>query len=106
MIDFLMNNLNVLLITGDCSILGAEFNSILKEIFMWVQIAVPILVVVLCMVDMAQAVISQDEKGMKTAQGKAIKRVIIGIAIFFVPVLLEIVLDLAGIATGVCGIGG
>ena len=106
MIDFLMNNLNVLLITGDCSILGTEFNSILKEIFMWMQIAVPILVLVMCMVDMVQAVVSQDEKGMKTAQGKAIKRVIIGVAFFFVPVLLEIVLDLAGIATGVCGIGG
>lgn len=106
MMNFIISNINILLITGDCSILGAEFQSILNEIFTWILIAVPCLVVVLCSVDIAKAVVSQDDKAMKNAQNSAIKRVIIGTVIFFVPLVLQILLDFAGIATGTCGIGG
>lgn len=106
MIDFLVNNLNNLLITGDCSVLGTEFTKILKEVFTWIQIATPCLVLILCTVDMASAVIAQEEKNMQAALGRTVKRVMIGVAIFFVPLLLDMLLDLAGIATGTCGIGG
>lgn len=106
MINFFMNNINGLLITGDCSVLGTDFTKILKEVFMWIQIATPCLVIILCTVDVVQAVIAQEEKSMKEAQRRIIKRVMIGVAIFFVPILLDILLDFAGLATGTCGIGG
>lgn len=106
MIDFLINNLNNLLITGSCSVLGTEFHDILKEVFGWIQIAIPCLVLVLCSIDFASAVISQEQKDMQAALNRVVKRVMIGVAIFFVPTLIEFMLDLAGIASGVCGIGG
>lgn len=107
MIDFLVNNLNNLLITGDCyGVLGKELTELLEELFNWIQIIVPCLVLVLCSVDCASAVIAQDEKAIKETLNKIVKRVIIGVAIFFVPILLDILLDFADIVTGVCGIGG
>lgn len=107
MIDFIISNINILgILVEDCtSFIGEDFYAILKEVFTAIQIAVPCLVVVLCSVDMVQAVVSQDDKSMKNAQGKAIKRIIIGAAIFFVPLLLDILLDLSGLAIGTCSLG-
>lgn len=113
MLDFIMNNVNVLDVFSkiyenqNCvSVLGKELQDLLNEVFTWIQIAVPCIVFALCSVDMAQAVISQEEKNVKAAQAKAIKRLIIGVAIFFTPTLINIILLLAGAATGTCGIGG
>lgn len=113
MIDFFMNNMNVLeafekAFEGiNCtSVLGKDFQNLLNDIFTWIQIAVPCLVFVLCSVDMAQAVISQEDSHIRRAQAKCIKRVFIGVAIFFTPTLINILLLIAGAATGTCGIGG
>lgn len=106
MISMLLDSMNILVASTDCSILGKEFTEILNEVFNWIQLIVPTLVIVLCSVDCANAVISQDEKAISGTTNKIIKRVVIGVAIFFVPMLLNILLKLAGIATGTCGIGG
>ena len=99
----LLNNLNIL--ESDCSILGPAFTDILQEIFMIIKVATPCLVLVLCTVDMAKAVMAQDEKAIKEAQSHAIKRVIIGVAIFFTPTLINFILELTGKLSGTCGIG-
>ncbi len=99
--DFLINYINVL---DDCSILGTEFNNILQEIFTIIKIAVPILVLVLCTVDMVKAVMAQDEKAVKESLSNSIKRLIIGVVVFFMPTIINVLLDFAGMATGVCGI--
>lgn len=109
--NFIINNTNILWgfpTKGNCTILGqgkGSLSDILIEIYDVILIAVPILVIVLCTVDIAKAVIAQDEKDMKAAQAKAIKRLIIGVAIMFVPLLLDTILKLAGIGSGVCHIG-
>ena len=90
---------------ADCNILG-DLQGILDEVFGWVQLAVPVLVIALCSVDCANAVISQDEKAMDGTTTRIIKRVVIGMALFFAPMLLNILLKLAGIVSGTCGIGG
>ena len=65
MLDFIINSLNFLAFsfpsTSDCSLLGEEFQNILNEVFEWLQIATPCLVILLCSVDLALAVIAQDE---------------------------------------------
>lgn len=104
MINFFMNNVNML--AYDCTLLGAELTAILKDVFMWVEISIPVVAIVLCTVDLTQAVIAQDEGAIKKAQNKCIKRIIVGIAIFFVPVLLDILLTYGGNIIGTCGIGG
>lgn len=106
MISMLLDSMNILVASEDCIVLGKKFTEILNEVFNWVQLIVPTLVIVLCSVDCANAVISQDEKAISGTTNKIIKRVVIGVAIFFVPMLLNILLKLAGIATGTCGIGG
>lgn len=94
------------IIISDCSILGDELTSVLQDIYKAIQIAVPVLVILLSSVDIAKAVVAQEEKDMQAAVSKSIKRVIIGMAIFFVPLILGVLLDLVGIASGTCGIGG
>lgn len=109
MIDFIINNLSILDLNlpsaADCSVLGTQFQSILDEVFGWIQLATPCLVLVLCSVDIAKGVIAQDDKATSAALSSAVKRVIIGVAIFFVPILLDFILMMAGFASGTCKIG-
>ncbi len=104
-----INNLyvNILAETSqsDCSILGDDLQDILNEVFTAIKVCVPILCVVLISIDMLSAVTSGDEKNMKDAQNKAIKRIIIGIVIFFIPTLVNLLLKWIGLASGTCGIG-
>ena len=55
------------------------------------KIAVPIILIVLGMLDMAKAVMANEEKEMKEAQKRLIKRVIYAIVIFFVVALVQFV---------------
>lgn len=55
------------------------------------KIVVPIILVVLGMLDMAKAVMANEEKEMKEAQKRLIKRVIYAIIIFFVVALVQFV---------------
>lgn len=108
MINFLVNNFNILALfkfSGDCkSYLGTGVVDILNEVFLWVKISVPAICIVLCTLDMAKATIAQDDKGMKVATSKVIKRLIIGVVIFFVPILLDTILVMVGLTSGTCGI--
>lgn len=74
-----------------------DIKAMLDEVLQIVRIAVPILIIVLGMVDFAKAVIASKEDAMKKAQITFIKRLIIGVAVFFVPVLIDIVMELANI---------
>jgi len=104
MMNFIISNLSLL--AGDCTLLGDELTGILKDIFSWIMIAIPVLTVVLCTVDLSKAVIAQDDGAIKKAQSTCIKRILIGVAIFFVPLLLNILLSYGGNIIGTCGIGG
>lgn len=99
---------NVLLILDECeSVLGDDIIELLQELFTAIKICVPILVLVLIIVDMVRAVTSDDEEKIKKAQSRAVKRLIIGVAFFFMPDLINIILKLAGLPglDGTCGIG-
>ena len=107
MIDFITSNLNNLIsiLPQECNMLGKGVQDILSELYTVVEIATPILVVLLCTIDMAKAVIAQDDNEMKKSQSRSIKRLIIGLAIFLVPTVLDALLKLAGLAEGICKIG-
>ena len=78
----IIDMLNILSMNSDCSLLGVKFQELLDDVFGWIQLAVPVLVVLLCSFDIAKAVIAQNEKDMQIARTTAIKRIIIGIVIF------------------------
>ncbi|MDO5569127.1 MAG: hypothetical protein Q4G04_03350 [bacterium] len=91
-------------------ILGEDLINFLNDkVFAIVKVGVPILIIVLGSVDLLQALVAQDSDKMKKAQSKFIKRLIIGVVIFFVPTIVNIALNLLNGALGVdittCGIG-
>ncbi len=94
-------------ITLNCEgILGDELLSIIDEIFGYVKIAAPILLLLLGSVDFGQAVLLDDKEALKKAGSKFIKRAIICVAIFFVPTVLSYILhfiDKVGVDP-LCGI--
>lgn len=109
MIYSLINNILLMEIkfpsAADCSVLGSSFTELLMEVFSWIQIATPCLVILLCSVDLAKGVIAQDDKTMQQVLPTIVKRVGIGVAIFFVPILLNFIMMIAGFASGICHIG-
>lgn len=83
-----------------------EILHLLVNIF---KILVPIILLVLGSLDLVQAVFSQDESGIKKAQGKFIKRLIIAVVIFLIPTILHVILLIANsvwsfIDPNLCGI--
>lgn len=74
-------------------LLGNDLVDLISEIFGYVQIAAPILLIVLGSVDFAQAVLSDDKEALKKATSKFVKRAIICVAIFFVPLILKYLLS-------------
>ena len=55
------------------------------------KIVIPIILVVLGMLDMAKAVMANEEKEMKEAQKKLIKRLIYAVVVFFIVALVQFV---------------
>ncbi len=63
----------------------------LIKIFM---IVIPIALIVFGTIDLGKAVIASDEKEVKAAQGRLIKRFIYAALIFFVPLLVGVVMNI------------
>ena len=71
---------------------------IINDILKYPRYIVPALVLVLGTVDFFKAVVAQKEDEMKKAQMTFIKRVIIGVAVFLVPVFINAIIWLANLA--------
>lgn len=99
MINFLINQINFLA----CDLFSDEEYQLISNAYHWILLIVPGIVVVLCTVDMAKAVMAQDENKMKEARNRSIKRIIAGMAVFFVAVLLNLIL---GAVSGDINLGG
>ncbi len=56
-----------------------------------IKVVVPILLIIFGMLDLAKAVMSNDEKEMKGAQGKFIKRAIYAVIVFFIVAVVQLV---------------
>ena len=82
-----------------------ELRNVLQYAFNIIKIGTPILIVVMIIFDLISAASSGKEEDMKNAQSKIIKRLIVGAVIFFLPIIVEILLNLIGRANGTCGIG-
>lgn len=81
--------------TLDCTKMPKTM-AIIQEILGWVKIVIPILLILLGTVDFVKAIVAKDDDQMKKAQGDFVKRLIIGIVIFFVPMILRFILNIAG----------
>lgn len=81
-----------------CGGLDPIIRIIKKGVFPIVQIGIPILLIIFGTIDLGKAVISSDDKEVKQAQSRLIKRCIYAVAIFFIVTLVNIIMSL--VATG------
>lgn len=69
-------------------------------LFPILQIGIPIILIVLGTLDLGKAVISSDDKAVKEAQSKLIKRCMYAILVFFIVTLLNLLFTMVGNIAG------
>ncbi len=90
---------------ADCTgIFQGEFGDFLKQIYSLIKFAVPIVILAFAIIDFLKAIAASDPAEVKKAATKLVKRMVIGVAIFILPTLLELLLAAAGVEFGTCGI--
>ncbi len=67
-----------------------------RGIYPIVQILIPIVLIIYGIIDLGKAVIASDEKEIKAAQSRLIKRCIYAALIFFVVTLVTVIMDIIG----------
>lgn len=60
------------------------------------QIIIPVILIILGVIGLGKAVIADDDKEIKTQTTKLIKKIIVGVCIFFIPTLVTSLLTLVG----------
>lgn len=80
---------------------------IIRDIFKWMQILAPVILVIFGVLDFGKAVAASDADAMKKAQGAFVKRAIIAAVIILLPFVMDLLIMLLDGALGVdtCGIG-
>lgn len=90
-------------------IIGEELLDFINKIFRWIRILAPIVVILLSSVEFAGALLQDDRDALKKASSKFIKRLIIAVALFLVPLVLEFILnafnEITKANTDICNIG-
>ena len=67
---------------------------LVSKIVLILEIGIPVILVIYGMIDLGKAVMSNDEKEMKGAQSKLIRRLIYAALVFFVFVIVKVVIGL------------
>lgn len=95
-----INYINKIILGSDVTIscngiLGQDLVDFIDKLYGYIQIAAPILLIILGIVDFSQAVISNDQDALKKATNKFVRRAIVCVIIFFVPLVINILLNIA-----------
>lgn len=75
----------------------ASIAYLINVVMSYVRIIVPILVILLGILDLSKAVLSSKEDEMRKAQITFVKRIVIGVCVFFAPLLVNLIMSLAEI---------
>lgn len=67
---------------------------LLQDALNVIRLAVPALLIVLGSIDLGTAVVSDDKDALKKSTSRLLKRFIAAIAIFFVPLFVEVLINL------------
>ena len=83
-----------------------ELGKFMNDLFALIKIATPVLVIALSTIDYVKAIASSNADEMKRANSRTVKRLVIGLIIFVLPFLLEVLFRLFGLYDlSTCGIG-
>ena len=88
--------LDLVQIMDACNGLLPIVQFIRKGLFPIIQIGIPILLIVMGTIDLGKAVMSSDDKDIKGATGKLIKRAIAAVAVFFVATIVSLLMGMFG----------
>lgn len=91
---------------SDCSVLD-DIHELLQTVFDWVKFLAPTLLLLFGSLDFGKAVISNDNDALKKATSNFVKRAIAAVAIFFLPLIVKLLLNIGlgnQIEDAVCGI--
>jgi len=87
--------MNIFLIADACAGLG-PIVSVVKGLFNIIKLIVPIALLIFGVLDLAKAVIASDEKEIKGATSKFIKRAVAAVAVFFAVTIVDALMGLVG----------
>ena len=79
--------------TMDCEDLG-DLKRDLNNFFDFFKVIVPLLVIGLSSYDFIKAITAKDDKDIKKSFSKLMKRLICAVALFFLPILIDLLLGL------------
>lgn len=91
-----MTNLFQIAIEDSCGGLLPIFKVIRQGVFPIIWIGIPIILILMGTIDLGKAVLASDDKEIKGAQGRLIKRVLYAVVIFFMATIVGIVMDVVG----------
>ncbi|MDD6878627.1 MAG: hypothetical protein PUD59_00130 [bacterium] len=80
-------------------VLDEDLRDVIDFVLKILKIAVPIGLIILITIDFSSAVISNDQDAIKKATSKAIKRAIAAVVIFFIPYIVDVLLDMPGVSS-------
>ncbi len=78
---------------GFCSETIQVFN-VIGHVVMILKVLVPLIIIVLGIIDLSKAVISNDDKAISKSAGSLVKRFIAGVVIFFIPTIVTVIFDM------------
>ena len=78
-----------------CSDLSPVIN-LIKSVLSIIQWGIPILLILMGSIDLGKAVLASDDKEIKGATSKLMKRAIAAIAVFFIPMIVNILVNMVG----------
>lgn len=71
---------------------------LLQKILDYIKILGPTIAVVLGSIDFVKAIITSDQDNMKKTEMRFVKRIIAAVILFFIPMLVEILLNIVGLS--------
>lgn len=89
-----MNLVQILADVNPCGDLLPVVQFVRRGIFPIIQIGIPIILIIMGTVDLGKAVMSSDDKEIKGATSKLIKRAIAAIAVFFISTIVSLLMGM------------
>lgn len=89
--------LNLVMLGADATTFCTDSSNIWQFvgwILMVFKIVIPLLLIIFGMVDLGKAVVGSKDEEIKKATGALVKRAIAGIVIFFIPTIVNIIINL------------
>lgn len=90
-----------------CGFLGSENSKsvlLLRKVYGYIKIFVPLLIVILSIIDFVKAVATGKDDDMKKGINKFTKRIMVAIIIILVPAIIKILIGVSGISNQYSGV--